>query len=305
MSNNVSLQDSIRNKEGPEPWFMSTYLQKNGNLSMVYSGEYDLYTNNKSELEKVVIHPHVPERVINYHITDDKLIESMCQETLFDQVVSLKVIIETLLSRGAQSHSDITLTDADKVKIMYFWLSQQIARTTPVSISADRYCFAYQINQIRHSRNACAVLFAFVCFYAKIPCEIIKGFVKGGSYYPQEKLKEKYTREWNAVLVHGHWRLVDVLWGSGETVDTRYLFPDPEMMRFTHFTDHVMWQLVDKPTTQLAFEAQAFIKPRFFELNMKMMHEKHGVILCQDGELELCFQLDSSQASKQEFKLLE
>ncbi|XP_052263575.1 lim and transglutaminase domain protein ltd-1-like isoform X2 [Dreissena polymorpha] len=283
---------------------MSTYLPKNGNLSMVYSAEYDLYTNNKSELAKVAKHPHVPKREINYNITDDKLIESMCKEILLDRLVSLKVIIETLLSRGSQSHSDVTLTDADKVKIMYFWLSLQIARTTPVSISADRYSFAYQINQIRHSRNTCAVLFALMCFYAKIPCVIIKGFVKGGSYYPQEKMKEKYTREWNAVLVDGHWRLVDVLWGSGETVDTRYLFPDPEKLRLTHFTDRVKWQLVVEPTTQLAFEAQAFIKPRFFELNMKMMSDKHGVIICQEGELELCFQLDSSQASKQEFKLL-
>ena len=72
----------------------------------------------------------------------------------------------------------------------------------------------------------------------------------------------------------------------------------------THFTDNETWQLVDKPMTQLAFEAQAFIKPRFFELNIKMLSEKHGVIICEAGELELCFQLDSSQASKQEFKLL-
>ena len=49
-------------------------------------------------------------------------------------------------------------------------------------------------------------------------CRVIKGFLKGSTYFPNHIFTEKDSDDlrgsWNAVLIDGKWRLVDTHWGS-------------------------------------------------------------------------------------------
>lgn len=48
-----------------------------------------------------------------------------------------------------------------------------------------------------------------------MPCLIIDGIAKSSGYRTGEKVNKKRTRaQWNAVLVEGEWRLVDLFWAS-------------------------------------------------------------------------------------------
>lgn len=55
-------------------------------------------------------------------------------------------------------------------------------------------------------------LFVLFCSEVKIPCRIVKGFVKGSGYRLGEKIKS--TNEYCIVYLDNAWRFVDPHWGS-------------------------------------------------------------------------------------------
>ena len=109
--------------------------------------------------------------------------------------------------------------------------------------------------------------FILILRYTKIPCVIIRGYVKGSLYTIGQPITDRHVAEWNAVFVDGSWRLLDPFWGAccknpdGETVsDTSgwYLFTEPRQFLYSHYPETTEWQLVDQPINMQEFAHQVF-----------------------------------------------
>ena len=146
--------------------------------------------------------------------------------------------------------------------------------------------------------------------------------------------------QWNAVLIDGEWRLVDVFWAStcivgrrskewalfgvdeldeeeeedpalddGETkhqVNEFFFLTDPDMLVTTHLPDDPRWQLLARPLTVQQFEDAVYIRDRFFQLDVKMTEKSHNqcVIKAPEGEVDISFALPEGRSGDQQFRYL-
>lgn len=71
----------------------------------------------------------------------------------------------------------------------------------------------------------------------------------------------------------------------------------------THFPAEPVWQLKDKVVSEDEFQTQAFLKDRFFNLNLKLDYPQKCVVK-SDGEISLQFQLPTEKANNLDFQYL-
>lgn len=136
-------------------------------------------------------------------------------------------------------------------------------------------------------------------------CVVIHGFMKSSAYKIGQNVaanKVNLYGEWNAILVQNVWRHVNAYWGAcavtseGENIeesttfslDETFFIPDPETLAYTHFPDEPKWQLLERPMSMKDFEKRAFIKERFFELDMRILSHPECEIVCHD-QIEILF----------------
>ena len=138
-----------------------------------------------------------------------------------------------------------------------------------------------------------------------IPCVVVNGFQKGGGYDIEGSVyKRSNYGEWNAVLVDNEWRLLNAFWGfqqnsnvaskSALRVNDNFFIPDPETLLHTHYPAEMNWQLVNNPISRREFESKAFLKERFFELEMQLLSHPQMEIILESGETDITFLLDPS-----------
>lgn len=173
-----------------------------------------------------------------------------------------------------------------------------------------------------------------LCRFAQLPCIIIHGKLKGSTYEVGEKLdEEQHYGEWNAVLVDGNWRFINAYWGTcaeggteeemwevvdkgdGElkgdqqsrqlfySCDENYFLTDPDQMVSTHLPSQPSWQLLANPVTEDDFTENAFLKDRFFNMNLKLKKPKKCVVMCQ-SETELVFEIPKERSLNLDFQHL-
>ncbi len=83
---------------------------------------------------------------------------------------------------------------------------------------------------------------------------------------------------WNAILLKGRWRLLDVTWAAGK-VDARAHFKksyddfwyltSPEKFVYTHFPKDSKWQMLSDPWDNARFDATPRYSGEFFQFGMK------------------------------------
>lgn len=178
------------------------------------------------------------------------------------------------------------------------------------------------------------IKFYYFFRFAQIPCIIIHGKLKGSTYEVGEKLdEEQHYGEWNAVLIDGCWRFINAYWGTcaeggsddsqweiidrGENVrgdpvnkqlfylcDENYFLTDPEHLVSTHLPSNPEWQLLETPITDDRFEEKAYLKDRYFNLNMKLISPQDCVVRSMDGEIEFRFEIPMEKALQLDFQYL-
>lgn len=161
-----------------------------------------------------------------------------------------------------------------------------------------------------------------LCFrFAGIHCHTIWGVGKGGNYKIGKSVEER--GQWNAVFVNKSWRLIDVHMAScykqnkgsseweliddgnkrvplPETFDQSalnylyehdefYFLTDPEKFIYSHIPDEEKWQLLARPVLVEEMEDMAYLKGKFFELQMKPESHDMCCINCGNGITELKF----------------
>ena len=144
----------------------------------------------------------------------------------------------------------------------------------------------------------------------------IQGFGKNSRYQIGSEIDPARMRtQWNAVVVDGEWRLVDVLWASTAVVRRRprgwtvaesskhtkgggqegeqqeedeedqeatahkindfFFLTDPEAFIYTHLPEDSKWQLLPKKVTAKDFEMLPYLRERFFDMGVFMNDDSH------------------------------
>ena len=152
-------------------------------------------------------------------------------------------------------------------------------------------------------------------------------------------LKRERRAQWNAILVDGEWRLLDVLWAScalvrrrvagwalidvdgerlaGEQEDDSpgekryhnnefFFLTDPDQFVCTHLPDDSDWQLLPQPLFVQQFETFFYIRERFFDLGLTMVNgsQRRCVLKTTDAEVTIKFGIPASLGSRAQFRYM-
>ena len=151
--------------------------------------------------------------------------------------------------------------------------------------------------------------------------------------------KRERRAQWNAVLVDGEWRLLDVLWASCALVRRRvagwalidvdgerlagdqeddspgekryhnnefFFLTDPDQFVCTHLPNDPAWQLLPNPVSVKQFETFFYVRERFFDLGLTMVadSQRSCVVKTTDGEVTISFGLPTSLVARAQFRYL-
>ncbi|CAG2252752.1 LRP4 [Mytilus edulis] len=86
--------------------------------------------------------------------------------------------------------------------------------------------------------------------------------------------------------------------------DENYFVPDPHHLIHTHFPEEEKWQLLEDPITFKEWEEKAYLKERFFELELRLLSHQECEITTENGEIEMMFALPKKRAKDLKFMAL-
>ena len=167
-----------------------------------------------------------------------------------------------------------TLSEEDKVKLTYRWLTENIVydKDGDVERNPDKFfqskttvCAGYAslFTQMLKAMN-----------YNEENIKNISGYAKGDEYdvnTEQEKLKADH--QWNAVKINGKWCLIDATWDAGKTNYT-YFCTDPKCFVRDHLPEKSENQFLDKTIDLTTFHNLAWTNGLFCELNGEIIADK-------------------------------
>ncbi|XP_061198056.1 uncharacterized protein LOC133206139 isoform X2 [Saccostrea echinata] len=221
-----------------------------------------------------------------------------------------KTFLNKLLCELVGHLTDNYKSDIAKLRALYVWLTSQNLRKLklPLKPAREGHVWHY-LEKIKKKKGNYAQLFSHLCNLAGLPCVVIHGYLKGSTYEIGQTLnKESHYGEWNAVLVDNNWRLINAYWGAcaveGDSdsdmttyrLDENFFMPDPDQLAYTHFPEEQKWQLMEPSMSIFSFERRAFLKERFFELDMRVLSHPDCEFKVHNGEDEILFGMNGERA---------
>lgn len=141
--------------------------------------------------------------------------------------------------------------------------------------------------------------------------------MKGNNYEVGQSLDiKKHYGEWNAVLIDNQWRFINAFWGACAlgsekgvnaaqyTPDETYFVPDPQHLIHTHFPEEEKWQLLEDPVAYNDWQKKAYVKERYFELEMRLLSHTQCEITTDTGEIDMMFALPKKKGKDLAFMAL-
>ncbi|KAK3092807.1 hypothetical protein FSP39_007450 [Pinctada imbricata] len=201
--------------------------------------------------------------------------------------------------------------DLDKMRAIYSWLviiSAQLDKLKfPMKNTVKGSTFCY-LKKLKNRMMNHAEVMCHLCSLISIPCVVVHGFQKGANFKIEESVAQLDNfGVWNAVLLENQWYLLNVFWASERSsfgskvkdmyVDSFFFLTPPDKLLFTHYPAKDRWQIVEEPISLEEFESRAFLKERFFEMEMEVLSHPYNQILVEHGEKEIKFRVNSASAS--------
>nr|XP_057933736.1 kyphoscoliosis peptidase isoform X2 [Doryrhamphus excisus] len=194
-----------------------------------------------------------------------------------------------------QTITKVSRTDLEKVRAIWVWLCHNIEYDVSGFLGhSERMTSPEEV--IATGRGVCCG-YSSLCadMLVGIECQEVAGHSKGIGYRQGQSFKNvKSDHLWNAVLLGGHWFLMDACWGAGQVnikqesfvkrFDDFYFLTDPEEFIESHFPDEEKWQLLESPITLEEFERRVFKTSAFFSMGLRLMQPHHCHIVTDDGE---------------------
>lgn len=221
-------------------------------------------------------------------------------------------------------------TDAEKVRAIFYWITENIAYNTVLYQKPSRnYTNQYnslvsddtsrilsplneRIAQLVLQRRVAICegysrLFKTLCDYAGIRCEIIYGYARTNYIRSGNRFVTNHT--WNAVYLDNTWRLLDVTWASGYVTfgdayvkdfnESYYLAP-PQQFIEDHYPELSYWTLLTNPPGLREFEYGPFRHQAYIKYKIQSFKPEVGNIEAAVGDT-IEFELETDVKATQFF----
>ncbi|XP_033737984.1 uncharacterized protein LOC117325678 [Pecten maximus] len=230
------------------------------------------------------------------------------------------------------------LDDMYRARALFSWMTSYNVNNIDTDIIPPENSPLDYFTKIRWDFGDHAHLLYALCLMAKLPCVIVNGVTKHGGYNIGDPIDKKiHSARWNAVLIKGEWRLIDVYWAIStvddggkydkiyvdfdgdlnvssnvnknddnvQRVNEAFFLADPESLIYTHFPDDLQWQLLSQPITLKQFERQTYIRERFHDMGIslpKKLQDKPCVLLSNGKSLRIPLDLPEKRSKDFRFK---
>lgn len=296
MGNATSVSPMVESNSVSDnvPWVMVSYDPGPYYKGFRYYSYLQVYSNRPDLVCTLKVPPCQPTGDVHSNILNNEQLQTALREVRIKKNTTVEDLVHCLLGMYKDLHNG-EISEADKVNILYSWLTVQNIDCADYALTHDFLTVIFHLQKLRDGKNSYAAFFSLLCYYAGIPCVIVKGHVKNGGYdYFKRFFSDKYIREWNAVFVDNQWRLVDSYWGRMYrygimTPEYFYLFTNPQHAKYSHFPENPKWQLLETPVTRNQFLKQPILTSRFFQMKLELVNQRSGKITCTSKEVELIF----------------
>ena len=213
----------------------------------------------------------------------------------------------------AELARDLTIghqSEIEKVRAIFDWITANISyRTGPSprnkneweNLEEDDTGFLKPLDErvaetVLENRVAVcdgyARLFKSLCSHAGIRAEVIHGYGKTEPARVHQRFNANHS--WNAVMIDGSWKLLDVTWASGyltrqgggfvRKLDEQYFLSPPEQFIREHFPDDIRWSLMEDPPLMPEFRYSPFKQKAFIKYRISSFRPSRGVIEASLGD---------------------
>lgn len=185
--------------------------------------------------------------------------------------------------------SRYTTTDLDKARIIYTWITHNVAYDTPALLGLKNGVYP-DVKSEAVLNNRKTICSGYANLYQKLAdamglkSVIVLGYAKGIDYIVGTD--NNVNHAWNAVKIDEKWYLIDATWGAG-TVDnntfSQQFNPDyfatlPEEFIYSHFPEKDKWQLLPQPYTREEFNVLPDVSTALFNNNIQLISHKNKTI---------------------------
>jgi transglutaminase/protease-like cytokinesis protein 3 len=191
----------------------------------------------------------------------------------------LEVLEDTLTASFA--------TDSEKVRAIFYWMAENIAydydkyqasgsnphHALPEGMDEEKFEYKLLYDVIAKRKGVCsdyAEVFKYICDFAHIPCTCIYGYGLGPLVKFSFFTGPESNHEWNAVMIHKKWYLLDVTWAATTMInngkrtkrprDDHYYLCPPDEFIHDHHPDDPGWQMIAAPLSPKEWVKQS--RPR-------------------------------------------
>ena len=184
-------------------------------------------------------------------------------------------------------------SESEKARSIFRWVADRIQYDVE-ALHADKLPSQEAEDVLQKRRAVCAgysKLYEALAEKAGLDVSYISGESPFNDQLPRLP-KGVSGHGWNAVLLNGRWRLLDVTWASGhinqqgqfqkQFNDFWYCTP-PEHFVYTHLPKQDRWQLLSRPISSKQFAGFPRLSGEFFRLGLKLP-EKQSQPLQVSGE---------------------
>ncbi|XP_067684692.1 uncharacterized protein [Haliotis asinina] len=175
-----------------------------------------------------------------------------------------------------------------KAHALYRWLASQSLEYYSKSTHKPNTPTG-KMKQLAEKKITYASLYQEMTRCAGLKCELVEGVAKHRDYLPGDPVTVQACRHvWNAVLLDGQYRLMDVQFGAQPFkyfVEHFFLAP-PDEFKLSHLPNNRKWSRMSQATTMEEFEGTLKTWPAMFAFNIRPLSMK-AVMRTYDGKLSV------------------
>ncbi|PSM48468.1 hypothetical protein C7Y66_14235 [Chroococcidiopsis sp. CCALA 051] len=182
--------------------------------------------------------------------------------------------------------SPYTKTEAEKARIIYSWITYNIAYDVSAYLSGN-YGDLSPPEILKTRKGVCsgfANLYEALAKAMGLDVAVVDGYAKGYGYVVGNTTEINHA--WNAVQINHKWYLLDSTWGAGnvnsgqfnQQFNPYYFATPPQQFILDHFPTKREWQLLETEYTKQQFETTPEISPEFFKDGLQLVSHHHHTI---------------------------
>ncbi|KAK2165200.1 hypothetical protein LSH36_53g01002 [Paralvinella palmiformis] len=203
-------------------------------------------------------------------------------------------------------------------RVIFRWLATQDLNQS-CEVSSDDDSVLWNLKTLEKSPGYYSEMFLRMCRFAGLQIKPIRGYVKHAHLEPGDTPDVDELNSWVAVVINDEWRLIDPHWGSshmtgedpggwlliddngqgGKSMEKEsektvyscnevYFLTDPEQFIYSHIpVDDEDMQLLARPVTHREFIEMAYLKPPFFDLELRLLEHRKCVLYASEGEIDI------------------